>query len=164
MLGSGLVRTYYEFMLVKEQPVVIPPRPKSFAALMEMYEINYMQLRLLCGELRALPAETVSHVDRCIPVALKVVETSSHTTTVMLTYLFQDEDMTHDKDSRPDMLVRVYHDSRQAEVISHRCRLSDDPVRYWGKELDTMLLCRWRMNRFLYKWTNYLRRQGHRFV
>ncbi|MBU0654411.1 MAG: DUF1249 domain-containing protein [Gammaproteobacteria bacterium] len=150
-------------MLVKEQPVVISPRPKSFAALMEMYEINYIQLRLLCGDLRVLPAETVSQVDRCIPVALRIVDSSRHTTTVMLTYMFQEGGNNLDRDSRPDMLIRVYHDSCQAEVISHRCRLSEDPIHYWGRELDTMLLCRWRMNRFLYKWTNYLRRQGHSF-
>lgn len=159
-----MVRAYYEFMLVKEQPIVISPRPKSFAALMEMYEINYIQLRMLCGDLRLLPAETVSHVEQCIPVALRIVDSSRHTTTIMLTYLYQEETARHDRDSRPDMLIRIYHDSRQAEVISHRCRLSDDSVQYWGKELDSMLLCRWRMNRFLYKWTSYLRRQGHSFT
>lgn len=149
-------------MLVKEQPIVIPPRAKSFAGLMEMYEINYLQLRLLCGNLRALPEETVSRIAGGIPVALRMVESASHTSTLLMTYLF--DESGERVDSRPDMLIRVYHDSRQAEVISHRCRLVDEPVRYWGKELDTMLLCRWRMNRFLYKWTTYLRRQGHSFT
>jgi hypothetical protein len=76
-----------------------------------------------------------------------------------MTYLFDDQQ----RDNRPDMLIRVYHDSRQAEVVKHRCRLVNEPIKYWEKDLDTMLLCRWRMNRFLYKWTNYLRRQGHVF-
>ncbi|MBJ6610923.1 MAG: DUF1249 domain-containing protein [Candidatus Thiothrix moscowensis] len=149
-------------MLVKEQPTTFSPRPKSFAALMEMYEINYMQLRLLCGDVRNLPAETVSRVERCIPVAVRMIDNSAHTSTVLLTYLFSEKN-GEQQASRPDMLIRIYHDSRQAEVISHRCRLSDEPVQYWGKELDTMLLCRWRMNRFLYKWVSYLRRQGHGF-
>ena len=149
-------------MLVKEQPATIAPRPKSFAALMEMYEINYMQLRLLCGDLRTLPVETVSRVTGGIPIAVRILDSASHTTTLLLTYLFE---VAHEQDdTRPDMIIRVYHDSRQAEVISHRCRLVDEPIKYWGKELDTMLLCRWRMNRFLYKWTSYLRRQGHSFI
>ena len=157
-----MLPAHYEFMLVKEQPASFAPQPQSFAALMEMYEINYIQLRLLCGDIRTLPDETVSRITGGIPVGLNLIETSRHTTTLMLTYLFQEHDRK--ADNRPDMLVRVYHDSRQAEVISHRCRLTDDVVQYWGKELDTMLLCRWRMNRFLYKWTNYLRRQGHCFT
>lgn len=150
-------------MLLKEQPIVIAPLPKSFAALMEMYETNYMQLRLLCGDLRVLPEVCVSQVAGGIPVRLSILENASHTTTLMLTYLFAGESVNR-KDSRPDMVIRVYHDARQAEVVSHRCRLSDGPIKYWRKDLDTMLLCRWRMNRFLYKWTNYLRRQGHHFV
>ncbi|QLQ34225.1 MAG: DUF1249 domain-containing protein [Candidatus Thiothrix singaporensis] len=128
---------------------------------MEMYEINYMQLRLLCGDIRTLPKETVSQIAGGIPILLSIEENTRHTTTLMLTYLFHE--CSSCRENRPDMQIRIYHDSRQAEVISHRCRLSEEHVQYWGKDLDTMLLCRWRMNRFLYKWTNYLRRQGHRF-
>jgi hypothetical protein len=148
-------------MLVKEQPILVSPQPKSFAALMEMYEINYMQLRLLCGDLRILPKEQVSRIAGGVPVILRIEERSRHTTTLLLTYVF--DEGCPEKEHRPDMMVRIYHDAKQAEVLSHRCRLSDDVVKYWGKELDTMLLCRWRMNRFLYKWTGYLRRQGHHF-
>lgn len=149
-------------MLVKEQPVVISPLPQSFAALMEIYEINYMQLRLLCGDLRTHKQEQVSHVSGCIPVQLKPMEHARHTTTVMLTYLSEEQQSL--QHNRPDMLIRVYHDSRQAEVIQHRCRLSDEYVRAKHQQLDSMLACRWRMNRFLYKWTNYLRHQGHSFT
>lgn len=148
-------------MLVREQVAHFTPHPKSFAALMDMYEINYMQLRLLCGDIRRLPAESISRIEGGIPVLLRLQENSAHTSTLLLTYLFQE---THDStERRPDMLIRVYHDARQAEVISHRCRLVGEAVQYWGKDLDTMLLCRWRMNRFLYKWSRYLRRQGHNF-
>lgn len=151
-------------MLIKEQPAIPAPHPKSFAALMEMYETNYIQLRLLCGDLRNYKKDTdyLSQVTGGIPVLMRVEENTKHTTTLLLTYRFlhNGEEVDH----RPDMLIQVYHDARQAEVISHRCRLSNDLVKYWGKDLDTMLLCRWRMNRFLYKWSNYLRRQGHEFV
>ncbi len=137
----------------------IPPRAQSFSGLMEMYEINYMLLRLLLGDLRTLPPESLSQVNDSIPLLIRVEENARHTTTLFMSYRFRGE--VGQEETRPDMLVRVYHDSRQAEVISHRCRLLDEPVKYWGKELDTMLLCRWRMNRFLYKWARYLRHQGH---
>ncbi|WP_245706990.1 DUF1249 domain-containing protein [Thiothrix caldifontis] len=127
-----------------------------------MYEINYIQLRLLCGDIRILPKRIVSRVAGGIPVSLIITDHTIHTTTLMLTYLF--EEGRHAKDNRPDILIRIYHDSRQAEVLSHRCRLTEETVHYWNKDLDTMLLCRWKMNRFLYKWTNYLRRQGHSFA
>lgn len=149
-------------MLIKEQPMLFSPRPKSFAALMEMYETNYLQLRLLCGDLRVLPSQCCSEITGGVPVLLQVIEKSAHTTTILMTYRFSAEETG--KENRPDMVIRVYHDARQAEVVSHRCRLVDEPVRYWGKGIDTMLLCRWRMNRFLYKWVGYLRRQGHSFV
>ena len=150
-------------MLIKEQPAIPAPRPKSFAALMEMYETNYLQLRVLCGDLRAYQkgVDYVSNLTGNIPVLLRIEETSPHTTTLLLTYQFSYKG--EEVDRRPDMTIQVYHDARQAEVISHRCRLSDNLVKYWGKDLDTMLRCRWRMNRFLYKWTSYLRHQGHQF-
>lgn len=159
MSSVKLDRRLHTFLKLDAPGVTVPPRVQSFAGLMEMYEVNYMQLRLLLGDLRQLPAESISRLEGCIPVILRVQGSVSHTTTLFMSYLFQDAN--GEPETRPDMLIRIYHDSRQAEVIEHRCRLLDEPVKYWGKELDTMLLCRWRMNRFLYKWTGYLRHQGH---
>ncbi|MFN3786714.1 MAG: DUF1249 domain-containing protein, partial [Thiothrix sp.] len=64
-------------MLVKEQATHFAPRPKSFAALMDMYEINYIQLRLLCGDIRNLPAESISRIEGGIPVLLRLQENST---------------------------------------------------------------------------------------
>lgn len=148
-------------MLIKEQPIPISPKPKSFAALMEMYETNYLQLRLLCGDLRSIDVQQTSIIPNGIPVILKITERSAHTTTILLTYLFQETYTDHSH--KPDMLIRIYHDARQAEVISHRGHLSETLVKSKGNHWDSILLHRWRMNRFLYKWINYLRRQGHSF-
>ena len=65
-------------MLIKEQPAIPAPRPKSFAALMEMYETNYLQLRVLCGDLRAYQkgVDYVSNLAGNIPVLLRIEETS----------------------------------------------------------------------------------------
>ena len=134
------------------------PRPRSFVALMDMYEANYIRLRLFCGDIRQLPDESISTISDGVPVQLKVLERSAHTTLLMLTYLFDHED------KRPDLKVQIYHDSRQADVVSRNCRISGKDMRVWEREFDSMLVCRWRLNRFLNKWLGYLDYQGHTFL
>ena len=147
-------------MQIRDQHrVIYTPRPQSYAALMEMYETNYMRLRLLCGDVRLLNDTNPSIIPKGTPIVLRVLDRAAHTTTIMLSYQFK----TGDKKSRPDLRVRIYHDSRQAEVISRRCRLSGENISAWESKADSALLCRWRLNRFLYKWVAYLRRQGHSF-
>ena len=134
------------------------PRPDSFVALMDMYEANYIRLRLFCGDIRQLPDKSISTISDGVPVELTVLERSSHTTLLMMTYLFEYED------KRPDLKIQIYHDSRQADVISRNCRISGQDMRIWEKEFDSMLVCRWRLNRFLNKWLGYLDYQGHSFI
>ena len=134
------------------------PRPHSFVALMDMYESNYIRLRLFCGDIRKLPDESVSRIDNGVSVQIKVLERSNHTTLILMNYLFEDEER------RPDLKVQIYHDSRQADVVSRHCRITGQNLRVWEKELDSMLVCRWRLNRFLHKWLGYLDHQGHSFV
>ena len=118
------------------------PRPHSFVALMDMYESNYIRLRLFCGDIRKLPDESVSRIDNGVSVQIKVLERSNHTTLILMNYLFEDEER------RPDLKVQIYHDSRQADVVSRHCRITGQDLRVWEKELDSMLVCRWRLNRF----------------
>ncbi len=127
---------------------------------MQMYEANYIRLRLLCGDIRRLSGEVISNLPGGVPVSLNVVEQTRHTTTILLTYIFEGEP---DACRRPDLKVRIYHDSRQAEVISRRCHVGGLVLRAWEKEVDSVLLCRWRLNRFLYKWAGYIHKQGHSF-
>ena len=141
-----------------ENTASFTPRPDSFVALMDMYEANYIRLRLFCEDIRQLPDESVSTIADGVPVQLKVLERSSHTTLLMLTYLFDKDDR------RPDLKIQIYHDSRQADVISRNCRISGRDMRLWEREFDSMLVCRWRLNRFLNKWLGYLDYQGHSFT
>ena len=144
-------------ILEKQNQSTFSPRPQSFASLMEMYEANYIRLRLLCGDIRSLPDESISILSSGgVPVQLKMIERSRHTSILLLTYLFTDE-------RRPDLKIQVYHDSRQADVISRSCRFSKKNIQSWESGEDSILLCRWRLNRFLFKWTRYLHRQGHHF-
>ena len=154
-------------MLIKEQAeypsnYIVAPRPQSFAGLMEMYEINYMHLRLLLGDLRNFEQGIIGTSANHLPLSVQIKDRSRHTLTLLLTYHFTNE-QGEIVETRPDLLVRVCHDSLQVEVITHKCRFSDERVRYWWGKPDSMLLCRWRMNRFLFKWLSYLRRQDYNF-
>ncbi len=145
-------------MIVKDKKTeAFNPRPHSFIHLMDMYEHNYIRLRLFCGDIRTLPDETISTIEGGVPVSLKVLERQNHTTILMLTYLFDEGDR------RPDLKIQVYHDSRQVDVVSRNCRLTGRGIRLWEEEVDSVLLCRWRLNRFLYKWLKHLDYQGHCF-
>jgi hypothetical protein len=146
-------------MLVKEQSKsLFPPVPQSFGALMEMYELNYIQLRLLLGDLNSLPEYSVAQVPKHVPVALTITERSKHTTSLILTYCFNSE---HSIDKSYDLELRVYHDARQVEVIGRTCGIKSHSF-LRGAE-DSILMCRWRTNRFLFKWIRHLRRHNYKF-
>ncbi len=137
-----------------------------------MYEHNYIHLRLFCGDIQQLPDESISNLPGSVPVKLTVLERSKHTTLLMLTYLFDNttlvddlaQNLPHKKKRRPDLKIQVYHDSRQVAVVSRSCQISGKEIRLWEKQIDTVLLCRWRLNRFLYKWLHYLSYKGHSFT
>lgn len=140
-----------------------PARPKykttdRFGNLMELYEKNYVQLRLLIPDLKNGPVTPgTSSVDGCLPVHLVVTEQTRYTTTLHLTYRFNAESDT--ARVAPDFTIRVYHDARTAEVVSGLLH-GDQNVQRKTRNLDAS----WRLNRFLYKWLSYLLRRGHRFA
>ncbi|HDP90359.1 MAG TPA: DUF1249 domain-containing protein [Thioalkalivibrio sp.] len=143
------------------RPQSLSPRPESFAALMELYEANYIRLRQLCPDLHRIDGEAVSRVSGCLDLHLQVLETSHFTSTVLLTYYFPDAAGGLRAD--PNVVVRMYHDAHQAEVLSRVCRVRDARVSAQASGMDSALLCKWRLNRFLYKWLGYCRLQGHCF-
>lgn len=149
-------------MLAKTKQAKAQLHPRSFADLMEMYESNYIRLRLICGDIRRIKSGMIVAEGDSIPIELKVFEHSAHTTTFMLNYVFENEEQSR----RPDLVVRIYHDARQAEVISKQCKLTGTRKKSNDNtlELDEMLLCRWRLNRFLHKWLGYMRYQKRHYI
>ncbi|WP_017925948.1 DUF1249 domain-containing protein [Thioalkalivibrio sp. HL-Eb18] len=147
-------------LLDTRTPAHLEPRPVTFAALMEMYEENYLSVRRLCPELHRQPVHAVSRVEGALDLHLEVLERTRYTTTLRLTYAFAGRDEPR---LQPDARVRLFHDARQAEVLGRHCRRSGEDL-----VIDTIaghpgLGCRWRHNRFLFKWLRYCLRQGHRF-
>lgn len=126
------------------------PVSGSFAALMELYESNYIYLRRLVPQLDGRRDAQVSSVDRGPDLHLEVTERCPYTTTLMLTHRFP---RPEGDETLPDLQVRIYHDARVAEV------LSTDP----GSSARANLAWRWRVNRFLNRWLRYCLGEGHGF-
>jgi len=72
-------------------PVTWRARPRSFVALMGLYESNYIRLSWLAGDLVALDGRHRSVVAGDCDLLLTLTERSPYTSTVNLTYLFSDE-------------------------------------------------------------------------
>jgi len=125
------------------------------ARLMELYESNYLLVRLLVPQLQRMDEDDyVSSRSNCIDLRLQILERCKYTTTIKLTYRFADR--THIDE--PDLTIRVYHDARTAEAMSgliHGRRHEQRRVR----DLDGG----WILNRFLYKWIKYCLYRGHCF-
>lgn len=135
----------------------LTPRPRSFAGLMEMYEVNYIRLRQLCPDMHQIDIAS-SCVPGALDLHLRVLERSKYTTTLLLTYHFP---VDRGWKASPNLKVRVYHDARQAEVLSFTCRRRGAEVTSDDVDADSELVCKWRLNRFLYKWLGFCRHQGH---
>ncbi len=121
---------------------------QSFAALMELYENNYIFLRRLVPQLDGHRDAQVSSVDRGPDLHLEVIERCPYTTNLLLTHCFAQHP---DGESLPDLRVRIYHDARVAEVLPEPTQAS------------MSLAARWASNRFLNRWLRYCLGEGHAF-
>jgi uncharacterized protein len=144
-------------------PCFAPPR--SFAALMTVYESNYIRLRALMPALadRGRRYEAlVSRVQGDVPLHVAPCEHSRYTTTLHMTYFFDDDGVLV---ADPDLHVRIYHDARMAEALAcgahaHRHPLFTGIETQRGSELQR----RWSRNMMLNKWLEYCADRGHRLV
>lgn len=144
------------------QPIALD-RPGGFAALMELYEHNYIQLRRLAPALPTAGVEQVSRIPGALDLHLRGIEHCRYTHKLLLTYYFRQGDR---RVAEPDLRIRIYHDAQLAEVRAvhpyhHALLLRAAPNARHAN--SPQLLTRWRLNRFLDRWLTYCLRQGHRF-
>lgn len=135
-------------------------RPGSFVSLMSLYESNYIRLAWLVPDLHTVQGAQTSQVAGDCPLHLEVAERSRYTTTLRLTYIF---DEAGEPLADPDLMIRVYHDARLAEVQAcarwHRHSLLES----LRSQLVQQLGERWLRNIMLNKWLDYCVERGHRF-
>ena len=147
-------------------------RPRSFVALMSLYESNYLRLASLAGNLRELCGMHVSRVADDCDLRLSVTERSPYTTSLELTYLFEAAGLpaAEGVTTYPDMRVRIYHDARLVEAQEWA---PTDPQARQGQEHEVLrrlrtaaereLDQRWARNTMLNKWLEYCIDRGHGF-
>ncbi len=139
-------------------------RPRSFVALMSLYESNYVRLSSLAGDLRQLADLRVSRVPDDCDLRLSVTARSPYTTSLDLTYLFPEgEGFT----TYPDLRVRVYHDARLVEAqewLPEKTTPHEHEVlRRLRSAAERELDQRWARNTMLNKWLEYCIDRGHGF-
>lgn len=127
-------------------------RPRSFVALMSLYESNFIRLGWLAGDLARLEGGYRSQVGADCDLLLTVTGRSPYTTTAQLTYVLPEAAGTV---AYPDMRLCIYHDARLVEAQDW----SRDGPRKPERELDQ----RWSRNMMLNKWLEYCAERGHRF-
>jgi uncharacterized protein YqiB (DUF1249 family) len=139
-------------------------RPRSFVALMSLYESNYLRLASLCGEPCALTGTRVSRAPDDCDLRLTVTEVSPYTTSLDLTYLFEE---AAGVSTYPDMRVRVYHDARLVEAQEwapdNRAHPEHEALRRLRSAAERELDQRWARNTMLNKWLEYCIDRGHGF-
>ena len=139
---------------------VIPlPKPRTFAGLMELYESNYIKIRKLCSNFNVLDEHTVSKIRNGLDLHMLVTERTKYTVTINLSYRFTGQQELSDLQHYPNILIRVYFDAMQAEVL-HRV---SKPRHRYSLENSNWLTHKWTDNRFLFKWLSFCLHQGHQF-
>jgi hypothetical protein len=127
---------------------------------MSLYESNYIRLGWLIEDLAQLTSPAVSTVTGDCPLHLTIEERSRYTTTLNLTYLFEEEARAL---ADPDLQIRVYHDARLAEVQSSARAHRHSMLESLRSSIARGVGERWRRNMMLNKWLDYCVERGHRF-
>jgi uncharacterized protein len=134
-------------------------RPGSFTGLMTLYESNYIKLSQLTTAFEWSGWSMVSTSARDKDLHAQLVRREPYTTTLKLTYWFEEPGGVLVPD--PDLILRVYHDARLAEAVSGRDRHTHHKLRELAGDSSSELDRRWRINMMLNKWLDYLFDVGH---
>ena len=139
-------------------PTLRPRTSGRFAALMELYERNYMLVRLLAPALASMGGTRTSTVDGELDLEMRDVEHGRYTTTFRLTYRLSRRDARGRQGREPNLAIRLYHDARTCEVMSGLMPGETGEERR-VRDLDEGH----RLNRFLNRWLEYCLERGHGF-
>jgi hypothetical protein len=144
-------------------PVSWRARPRSFVALMSLYESNYIRLQKLCGDIARLQGGYRSIVSGDCDLILEVTERAPYTTTLSLTYLLPHA-ATGTLERFPDVRIRVYRDARLAEAQHWASHPGHPALKALRRDAERELDQRWALNMMLNKWLDYCMERGHRFA
>lgn len=135
------------------------PKGPEFRRLMATYTENHRRLQLLFDNLAFDHDRIISRVDGEMPIYVEVTGRHQYTTFLRMTYFIEDRSGRIAPD--PDAHLRIYHDAQMAEAT--HCYPGNVSQPLFGSlvPVSDVVEHRWRVNRFLDKWLEYLLRQGH---
>ena len=132
---------------------------------MTIYESNFIKLLHLSDELRAAPSAAepiiISSSEQDCDLHLKLLRREPYTTTVNLTYWFEEKGAEAVAD--PDLTLRIYHDANLVEALSGRQEHRHPQLKALAQAHSAELDRRWRNNIMFNKWLDYLLEMGHGF-
>jgi uncharacterized protein len=148
-------------------PVSWRARPRSFVALMSLYESNHVRFLRLAGDPARLSGTLLSRVPGDCELQLSVLEHMPYTSSLELTYLLSLDGAAGDAPASgrptlrvPNLRLRAYHDARLLEVESPPLPAATGRAGQAERELRQ----RWARNMMLNKWLEYCAERGHRFA
>ena len=127
----------------------------TLGQLVDLCEENYSLLHKIAPDLKNMQGKYISSCSPHIDLHLEILEQSPYTSLIHLTYFFEQQNA-----GNPDAILRVYHDSRQLEVID----LKEKSLPLLNSYQHPGLLLKWKANIFVSKWLSYCRFQGHHFA
>mgnify|MGYP001203437095 FL=1 len=127
--------------------------PGSFVGLMTLYESNYIKLNYLFPKIRQYNTDKSIKSLFGNDIHLGINKKTKYTMIISMTYSFEEIDII---EYEPNLTIKIYFDSRSAEVISigklnKKSRLRD--ITYQNKNIINHL---WRRNIILNKWLDYI--------
>jgi len=135
-------------------------RPRSFVALMSLYESNFIRLGWLAGDLALLNGRYRSAVPGDCDLVLSVTARSPYTRTVHLSYLLPEPRGTSEY---PDMRLCIYLDAHLVEAQAWAQPPTAPLLQALRSHPERELHQRWARNMMLNKWLEYCVERGHRF-
>ena len=127
--------------------------PNSFVGLMTLYESNYIKLNHLFPKIRQYDADKSIKSPFGNDIHLSISKKTKYTMIITMTYSFEESEII---EYEPNLTIKIYFDSRSAEVISigklsNKNKLRD--ITYQNKNIINQL---WRRNIILNKWLDYI--------
>ena len=127
--------------------------PNSFVGLMTLYESNYIKLNHLFPKIRQYDTDKSIKSPFGNDIHLGISKKTKYTMIISMTYSFEESEII---EYEPNLIIKVYFDSRSAEVISigklsKKSKLRD--ITYQNKNIINEL---WRRNIILNKWLDYI--------
>ncbi|MCW8907168.1 MAG: DUF1249 domain-containing protein [Sedimenticola sp.] len=129
----------------------------TLGSVMDLCDENYRYLARLAPHMREMEGSYLSRLEGAMDLYLEILEQTPYTTLLHLTYYFAHES---GQLPDPDATIRIYHDSRQAEVMNLKQSILPLNRGFVRPTLEQ----KWKVSLFLSKWLAYSVQQGHCFL